>query len=37
MMDISDKVKTWHSITKVTVIFVIHVAVLLLLMRWFLV
>lgn len=36
-MDISENIKTWHRVTKVTVYAAVFAAIVLLLMRWFLI
>ena len=36
-MDITEQQKTWHRVTKVTVYGAVTIAIVLLLMRWFLI
>ena len=36
-MDITEQQKTWHRVTKVTLYAAITIAIVLLLMRWFLI
>jgi len=36
-MDITEQQKTWHRVTKVTLYGAIAIAIVLLLMRWFLI